>query len=123
MRRERQKARNYGLRAETLAALALRLKFYKILARNFVAPGGEIDLIVRRGGILAFVEVKARPTLDEARSSIGATKAARISRAARAWLGANPQAVGHSFRGDAMFVAPGTWPRHVEAAFDLDLFA
>ncbi len=78
MRRERRKARAFGLRAETLAALWLRLKFYQILARNFTARGGEIDLIARRGDVIVFVEVKARPTLDQAFLAIDAAKAARI---------------------------------------------
>lgn len=79
MRLERRKARAFGLRAETLAAMWLRLKFYKILARNFAARGGEIDLIARRGEVIVFVEVKARPTLDQAFLAIDAAKAARIA--------------------------------------------
>ncbi len=119
----RQKARVFGLHAENLAAIWLRLKFYRIVARNFVASGGEIDLIARRGRLIVFVEVKARPTLDQAQFAISATKGARISRAARCWLAANRWAVGGSFRGDAVFIAPWRWPRHVEAAVPLDLFA
>jgi putative endonuclease len=59
-----------GLRAETIAALFLRLKGYRILARRFTSPVGEIDLVARRGTSLVFVEVKARPTLDAAAESI-----------------------------------------------------
>jgi putative endonuclease len=121
MSRRRRRARAFGLHAESAAALLLRLKWYKILARNFSASGGEIDLIARRGATIAFIEVKARPTLEEAGFAIGSVKAARISRAARAWLVANPWAVGLSFRGDAVYVAPLRLPRHVEAAIPLDL--
>jgi putative endonuclease len=121
-RHRRKKARAFGLRGETLASVWLRLKFYRILARNFSAPGGEIDLIARRGGVIAFVEVKARPTLDQAFIAIDSAKAARISRVAGAWLAANRWAEGKSFRGDAVYVAPGRLPRHVEAAVPLDLF-
>jgi putative endonuclease len=123
MRPGRKKARAFGLRAELMASFWLRLKFYRIIARNFIAPGGEIDLIARRGALIVFVEVKARPTLDQAYFAIGATKAARISRAARFWLAANDWACGAAFRGDAVFIAPGRRPRHVEAAYQLDLFA
>ncbi len=119
----RQKARAFGLHGESLAALWLQLKFYRIVGRNFVAPGGEIDLIARRGGLIVFVEVKARPTLDQAQFAISATKVARISRAARCWLAANNSAAGCSFRGDAVFIAPWRLPRHVEGAAALDLFA
>ena len=122
MRLGRQKARAFGLRAETLAALWLRLKFYQILARNFAARGGEIDLIARRGDVIVFVEVKARPTLDQAFLAIDAAKAARISRIAAFSLSANRWAVGRIFRGDAIYIAPGCLPRHVEAAVPLNLF-
>ena len=123
MSRRRKKARLFGLQAENLAALWLRLKFYRVVGRNFVAPGGEIDLIARRGRLIVFVEVKARPTLDQAHFAINATKVARISRAARFWLAANGWAAGCSFRGDAVFIAPWRLPRHVKAAAPLDLFA
>ncbi len=123
MSRRRKKARAFGLHAESLAAAWLRLKFYKILARNFSAAGGEIDLIARRGDVIAFVEVKARPSLEQAGFAIDAAKAARVSRAAGLWLVANRWAVGLSFRGDAVYIAPWRPPRHVEAAVPLDLFA
>jgi putative endonuclease len=123
VRRGRKKARAFGLHAENLASLWLRLKFYRIVARNVVAPGGEIDLVARRGGLIVFVEVKARPTLDQAFFAIDSAKAARISRAARFWLAANGWAAGSAFRGDAVFVAPWRRPRHVEGAVPLDLFA
>jgi putative endonuclease len=119
----RRAARAFGLRAETLAALWLRLKFFRILARNFSASGGEVDAIVRRGRLVVFVEVKARPDFDAARIAIDARKVARISRAARVWLAAHPEAAGCAFRGDAVLVAPGRPPRHVAGAFELDLFA
>ena len=99
----------------------LRLKGYRILAFRYRVRGGEIDIIARRGNTIAFVEVKVRPTLDEARSVIGAVKRRRISRAARVWLAANPWAAPLTWRGDAIFAAPGCWPRHEIAVFELDL--
>jgi putative endonuclease len=122
MTKKRLEARAFGLRAETQAALWLQLKSYQILARNFSARGGEIDLIARRGDVIAFVEVKARPTLDQAFIAIDTAKASRISRVAGFWLSANPWAIGHNLRGDAIFIAPGRLPRHVEAAVPLELF-
>lgn len=117
----RVSAHLFGLRAETLAAAALMLKGYRILARRFKASGGEIDLIAFRGDCVAFVEVKARPTLDEALSAIAWQKRQRISRAARAWLSRNPWAATRVLRGDAVYVAPWRWPKHVAAAVELDL--
>ncbi len=115
-------SRASGLRAETLAALWLRLKSYEILDRNFCAAGGEIDIVARRGETVAFVEVKARPRLEQAQQAIGARKTARISRAARYWLARNPWAADLALRGDAVFVAPWRPPLHVEDAFTLDFF-
>lgn len=110
-----------GLSAETVALAYLILKGYRPLARRFSAAGGEIDLIVRRGEAVAFVEVKARVAMDDALSSIGAVKRRRFSRAARAWVARHPWAVGKTLRADAVFVAPRRWPRHLEAAFELDM--
>jgi putative endonuclease len=121
MRRER--ARIFGLRAEALAAFWLRLKGFRILARNFSASGGEIDVIARRGGLVVFVEVKARPDFEQARIAIDARKIGRISRAARVWLAANPRAADCALRGDAVLVASARLPRHVVGAYELDIFA
>lgn len=110
-----------GRRAEWAAALLLRAKGYRVLARNVTVRGGEIDLVVRRGATVAFVEVKARPNLEEALGALTATKRRRISVAARVWLTRNPWAAGLTFRGDGVFLAPRRWPRHVADAFALDL--
>lgn len=111
-----------GLRAETIAALWLQCKFYSILARRYRLRGGEIDIIARRGRTIAFVEVKARASLEEAMISITEEKRRRVSRAASRWLSANPWAAGHVLRADAVFIAPGRLPLHVEAAMELDLW-
>ena len=69
-RADRRLAERRGRRAETLAAWYLRLKGYRILARRYRTPVGEIDLIVRRGRLVAFVEVKRRPTEAEAAEAV-----------------------------------------------------
>jgi putative endonuclease len=104
-----------------LAELPLRLAGYRILARRYRVKGGEIDIVARRGDAIAFIEVKARPTLDEAMTAIDAVKRRRISRAARFWLAANPWAAALTLRGDAVYLAPWRWPRHVIAAVELDI--
>ncbi|MBY6243158.1 YraN family protein [Methylosinus sp. Sm6] len=111
-----------GLRAETIATLWLRCKFYTILARRYRLRGAEIDIIAQRGCTIAFVEVKARATLQEAMTSITEEKRRRISRAAARWLAANPWAADHVLRADAVFIAPRRLPVHVEQAMDLDLW-
>ena len=118
-RARRRSAHLFGLKAETIAAILLTLKGYSILARRFAAHGGEVDLVVRRGGAVAFVEVKARADLDAAADAISPAKRRRIGRAARAWLARNPWAVDFTLRGDAVFVARGKLPRHVRCAYRL----
>lgn len=118
---ERRAAHGQGLFAERFAAGFLRLNLYSILVCRYHVRGGEIDIIARRGDDIIFVEVKVRPTLDEARTSIDAVKRRRISRAARSWLAANPWAAPLALRGDAVFLAPWRWPSHVRGAFELDL--
>jgi putative endonuclease len=110
-----------GLSAETVALGLLMLKGYRPLARRFSAAGGEIDIIVRRGDAVVFVEVKARGVMDDALASIDATKRRRFSRAARAWLARHPWAVHKTLRADAVFVAPRRWPRHLVSAFELEM--
>jgi len=117
----RRRAYLFGLRAEGIAALLMRLKGYRVLARRFVVSGGEIDIVAQRGQTIAFVEVKARDNLDDAASAILETKRRRISRAARVWLARNPWAAGATLRGDAVFVAPRRLPRHLGAAYRLDV--
>jgi putative endonuclease len=119
--RDRQAARSFGLRAEWAALALLTLKGYRVLARNFTAPGGEIDLIAQRGQTLAFIEVKARPGMDQALVAITEQKRRRIGRAAAVWLRRNRWAASYALRGDAVFIAPGKLPRHLPDAFALDL--
>jgi putative endonuclease len=117
----RRRAHLFGLRAEILAAGLLICKGYRIIERRYVVTGGEIDIIARRRGTIAFVEVKARGDLDEAAGAISETKRRRISRAARVWITRNPWSMSENLRGDAVFVAPGRLPRHLPSAYTLDI--
>jgi putative endonuclease len=119
--KRRRRALVFGRRAEDAAALFLRLKGYRILARRYYVGGGEIDLIVRKFDAIAFVEVKIRPTLVDAMTAIDAGKRRRMSRAASVWLAANPWAARLSLRGDAIYLTPWRWPRHAIAALPLDI--
>src|SRR6478736_561614 len=86
MKPERQRAWRRGRKAESLALLALRLVGYRILARDHRTALGEIDIIARRGTILAFVEVKARADVTAAAESLLARQRRRIARAAAGYL-------------------------------------
>lgn len=110
-------ARRRGARAERLAAWLLRLKGYAILARGLRLPGGEIDLIARRGRVLVFVEVKARGDRDLAAQALRARQRARIARAAAGFLAARPGLAGLEARFDAMVFGAWPWPRHVVDAW------
>jgi putative endonuclease len=107
-----------GLSAETRAAAFLIAKGYRILAKRFRTPHGEIDLIAKRRNLVAFVEVKARENLDDAAYAVTPRQQARIIAAAQIWLMANPEHDSYDLRFDAMLVAPRRLPRHLMAAFD-----
>ncbi len=107
-----------GLSAEGRAAAYLMAKGYRILARRFRTPYGEIDIVARRRSLLAFVEVKARASLDEAAYAVTLRQRQRIIEAAQAWLMAHPEHADFDLRFDAMLIAPRRLPRHLLAAFD-----
>jgi len=117
-RPERRAAFRLGLSAESRAAALLMLKGYRIAARRFRGPIGEIDIVARRGRRLVFVEVKARGSQDEAAEAITPEQQRRIVAAAQAWLVRYPADRSRDIRFDAILVAPRRWPRHISAAFD-----
>ena len=115
---ERVAAFRTGLSAEARAAAFLMAKGYRILAKRFRTPYGEIDLVARRRNLVAFVEVKARATLDDAAYAVTPRQQRRIIDAAQAWLMAHPEHAEFELRFDAMLIAPRRLPRHLLAAFD-----
>ena len=115
---ERQVAFRVGISAESRAAALLIAKGFRILARRFRSPVGEIDIVARRRHLLVFVEVKARERLDDAAWSVTERQRARIIAAAEAWLADHPDPSIQDIRFDAMLVAPGRMPQHIPAAFD-----
>jgi putative endonuclease len=117
-RPERQAAFRIGLSAESRAAAYLIAKGFRILARRWKSPVGEIDIVARRRKLLVFVEVKARERIDDAAWSVTSRQKARIVAAAEAWLAANGAAGIVDIRFDAVLVAPGRIPHHIPAAFD-----
>jgi len=117
-RPERQVAFRTGISAESRAAAFLIAKGFRILARRWRSPVGEIDIIARRRSLLVFVEVKARDNLDDAAWSVTERQRGRIIAAAEAWLARNADDRIQDIRFDAVLVAPGRIPRHIAAAFD-----
>ena len=117
-RPERLVAFRFGLSAESRAAAYLIAKGYRIVARRWRSPVGEIDIVARRRGVLVFVEVKARERLDDAAEAVIERQQRRIIAAAQAWLADHPDPSIQDIRFDAMLVAPGRMPQHIPAAFD-----
>jgi putative endonuclease len=115
---ERQVAFRVGISAESRAAALLIAKGFRILARRFRSPVGEIDIVARRRHLMIFVEVKARERLDDAAWSVTERQRARIIAAAEAWLAGHPDPSIQDIRFDAMLVAPGRVPQHIASAFD-----
>ena len=107
--------------AEAKAAAFLMAKGFRIAARRWKSPAGEIDIVARRGNLLVFVEVKARDNLDDAAFAVTERQQRRICAAAEAWLAAHPDDAMREMRFDALLVAPRRLPRHIKAAFELEI--
>lgn len=117
-RGERQRR---GRRGEAIAALWLRLKGYRILARNWRHPAGEIDLLARRGRLLIAVEVKWRTSFAAAAEAVQPLQRRRIAAAAAVFLSRQPDAASLALRFDAVLLVPGRFPRHIADAWRPDL--
>ena len=108
----RQVAEKRGRGAETLACWYLRLSGWRILARRARVAGGEVDIVARRGKIVAFVEVKARATQDAAAFALDQYRLRRVAAAAER-LAPRFMRDGDDLRIDALFIVPGRWPKHL----------
>ena len=117
-RPERVTAFRLGLSAESRAAMFLIAKAYRIAARRWKTPFGEIDIVARRRRALVFVEVKARETADDAALAVTERSKRRIVGAAELWLAQHPGDVQRLIRFDVILVTPGKMPRHLANAFD-----
>src|ERR1700733_10430909 len=107
-----------GLSAESRAAMLLMAKGYRIAARRFKTPFGEIDIVARRRNALIFVEVKARDTADDAALAVTERGKRRIVGAAELWLAHHPADTQRLICFDVILVTPGKMPRHLANAFD-----
>jgi putative endonuclease len=113
----RRRAERAGRRAEAVALWFLRLKLYRLVARRYRAPVGEIDLIMRRGRTLVFVEVKQRADEASGLDAVTAKSRQRISRAASHFVAAHPSAAQLDQRFDVIVARPGRVPIHLVSAF------
>jgi putative endonuclease len=116
----RRRAWHFGRFAESLCAWHLRLRGYRVVARGFRTTVGEIDIVARRGGVLAVVEVKGRGDLTAAAESVGRRQRRRIARATQALVKARPGLAELDLRFDVMLVRPWRPPRHLRGAWRAD---
>ena len=115
-RTQRRSAEAAGRRGERLAGWWLRLKGWRILDRRVRTPAGEVDIVARKGNLIAFVEVKTRKTAAELDFAIDERRLARVAAAAEVLMPvyAGP---GDDIRVDVILIAPGVRPRHIENAW------
>jgi len=114
---KRRVAYRFGLRGEDRCVWWLRCKGYRVLARSYRLPVGEIDIIARRGRTLAFIEVKARTAQSATATALTPRQQRRIERAAAGFLAANPALSQQYARFDVMYVVPGRLPVHIKDAW------
>lgn len=119
-RLKRQRARRRGDLAEFVCRVHLRLRGWRIVARDWRCPAGEIDIVARRGNVLAIIEVKARATAADAVFAVAPRQRRRIARATSAFLLARPELAALTVRFDAMLVAPRRFPRHLQGVWRAD---
>lgn len=117
MTRDHRAAESRGRQAELAAALWLMLKGYRILARRAKTGAGELDLVARKGGVLAIVEVKARATIDAGLHAISPQQQMRIMRGASSFAGRRRELAGLAIRYDLMIIRPWRMPHHVRQFF------
>jgi putative endonuclease len=108
---KRTEAFRFDLSAESRAALLLVAKGFRVLARRWRSPVGEIDIVARRRRLIVFVEVKARAALADAAASLLPRQRRRIVAG---------EHEGYDFRFDAILVAPGALPEHIQSAFEVE---
>ena len=113
----RRRAERRGRWAEWLCLLHLRMRGWRILARDWRCPAGEIDIVARRGRVVAIVEVKARGAIGTAAAALTSRQRRRIARAAEAFLAARPELEGLDLRFDVMLVTAFGWPQHWRGAW------
>ncbi|MGK6319355.1 YraN family protein [Sphingomonas sp. DT-204] len=114
--RDRRAAEAAGRRGERIAGWWLRLKGWRILARRVRTPAGEVDLIARKGNLIAFVEVKSRASDAELDFAIDQRRLSRVAAAAE-YLMPRYAGPGDDIRVDVILLAPRTAPRHIENAW------
>ena len=110
-------ARLAGRRSEAWAAAWLMVRGYRILGFRLKTPQAEIDLLAKRGDVLAVVEVKQRATIEAALEAVTYDQRERLRRAGTSLAARRPALAGCAVRLDLLALAPGRLPRHIPDAW------
>ena len=113
---KRQQAEQRGRAGEARAALWLQARGWRILDRRRKTPLGEIDLVARRGRIVAFIEVKWRKSAAELDHAIDQYRLQRVAAAVEA-VAHEYARDGEDIRVDVILLAPKSLPRHIVNAW------
>ena len=113
---KRQLAEKSGREGETRAALWLRAKGWSILGTRVKTPRGEIDIVAKWGGLVAFVEVKWRKRKADLDTAIDERRLARVAAAVEC-VAHDYASDGEDIRVDVILLAPGALPRHIVNAW------
>lgn len=113
---KRQIAEKRGRDGEARAAFLLRAKGWRILDTRVKTPAGEIDLVAKRGKLIAFIEVKWRKRQTDLNHAIDEYRLGRVAAAAEA-VAHRYAENGEDMRIDVILLAPGAFPRHIASAW------
>jgi putative endonuclease len=114
-----RRAHASGAQAEAVASAALEGDGWVVLARRLRTEAGEVDVLAERGGVLAIVEVKARPTLAAAAAALSPRQRARLLAAAEIILAEHPDWGANGVRFDVVVVDAAGRVRRIADAFRL----
>ena len=110
-------ARRSGRRSEVWAALWLMARGYRILGFRLKTPQAEIDLLAKKGPVLAVVEVKSRANIEAALEAVGFDQRERLRRAGTSLAARRPGLADCAVRLDLLALAPRRLPRHIPDAW------
>lgn len=117
---QKEKTYDKGVWAEKYASTYLMAKGYKVLETRYKTRYGEIDLIIQKDNVIAFVEVKARRSIDEALESITSKMKERIAQTAQYYLSQHEEALNCDLRFDVVAIKPPLFLAHLDNAWHLD---
>ena len=115
-----RRAERNGRLAELICRWHLRLRGWRIVASDWRCPAGQIDIVARRGGVVAVIEVKSRRDAAAAAEALSPRQRRRIARATEAFLAMRPDLAGRALRFDVMLLAGLRLPRHLPGAWRSD---